>query len=272
MPILTASDIVFFMSGGPSNKDPLLCLGGYPSNYEVSGGINGLFSNIDAKAASSGMTDYRCFYVANKNMDSALYEASIHIDFEDDVEARVNLGVVKNTESQVISVSGGVFFGSVLLSFESEQFTVTWGGSPNSFAASLTIALASIGLKGAQVARSSASNSHKFSITFRGVLDNKVHPLIQLISNDLEGPSKPSVSISRQTGGRPINSVAPILATPEVAPHNVTFVQTSPDSKLVIGTLSPGDYAPVWMRRITPQGVSYQKGSRVVLRVSGRAE
>lgn len=270
MPAITASDIAFFMSGGPSNRDPSLCLGGYPSNYEVSGGINGLFSNIDAKAASSGLTDYRCFYVANKSAEYTLYETSLHIELEDNVETQVFLGVVKRTESQVISVSGIVFFGSVLMSFEGEQFAVTWDGSPNAFAANLTAALSAIGLQGAQVSRSSSSNNHKFTVIFRGNLDNKVYPLIQLITNDLEGPSKPSVSISRQTGGRPINSVAPVLATPEVPPQNVTFVTTSPDSKLVVGTLSPGDYMPVWIRRITPQGVSYQKGSKVIIRVSGQ--
>jgi hypothetical protein len=270
MPTITANDIAFFMSGGPSNRDPSRCIGGYPSNYEVSNGINGLLSNIDAEAALFGKTDYRCFYVANKSEENTLYGTSLHFELEDYGEIQLDLGVVKNTESQVISVNGTVFFGSVLLSFEGEQFTVVWDGSPNAFAASLTAALLSIGLEGALVSRSSSSNSHKFTVIFRGQLDNKVYPLIQLISNDLEGPSKPVVSIARQTGGRPINSVAPLLATPEVVPHNVRFVSTSPESKLFVGTLSPGDYMPVWIRRIVPQRVAYQKGSNAVIRVSGQ--
>ena len=270
MPTISADDIAFFMSGGPSNKDPSRCLGGYPSGYEVSNGINGLFSNIDAKDASSGKTDYRCFYVANKSSEFALYGITLHLESEDDGEIQIDLGVVKNTESQVISVSGAVFFGSVLLSFEGDQFTVNWGGSPNAFANILALGLISIGLNGASVAKSSSANSHKFTVTFRGELDNKVHPLIQIISNDLEGPQPPSASIARQTGGRPINSVAPSLATPEVSPHNVRFVTTSPDLKLAVGTLSPGDYMPVWIRRKTPKGIEYKKGSGVVIRVSGQ--
>jgi hypothetical protein len=59
---IISTDIHFQLSGGASNADPLVALGGAKSS--VVAGSN-FFDNIDAATGLAGQVDYRCVYVSN---------------------------------------------------------------------------------------------------------------------------------------------------------------------------------------------------------------
>jgi len=260
--------VVFRLSGGEDNLNPLLSLGGEISSYAVSGDANGLFPDLSDASVREGYTDHRCLYVFNGS-PQALENASIHVAEPDLGESRVLLGLKKRSESQVISVTGPVFFGYVTFSFENTEFSSVWSGSPDAFASGIVSGFAGIGVEGVSVSLSFVGNIHRFTVLFGGDNDNKAHPLIQVSESALEGVETPSVSVSRQMGGLPINSTAYSIATPETIPANVDFVATSASNRLYVGTLGPGDYFPVWVKRATPSRSESKQGAKFELRVAG---
>lgn len=269
MPTMTADKIGFFLSGGSSNADPSLSLGGGPSTYIVTSLANGLFEDASVATALSGLVDYRCIYVFNESKDSTLYGASVHIESSDSGDSFLTLGALRRDESQVFSVGGTVFFGRVNFSFEGEGFSASWSGSPDSFAKDMQSELSLLGLDGVEVTHSYLGSSHKFTIVFGGSIGNRSQPLVKIEENLLEGIGRPSVSLERQTAGSPINTTAQEIATPEVPPFGVDFMNTSSSSRMLIGDLGPGESMPIWIRRTTPAGASSKEGARSTIRVSG---
>lgn len=63
MPII-ASEIQYRLSGGASNSDPAASLGGAKSSTAIS---STLFDDVSSAQATSGLVEYRCFYVHNNN-------------------------------------------------------------------------------------------------------------------------------------------------------------------------------------------------------------
>jgi hypothetical protein len=269
MPAPDSNIISFILSGGGFNSNPLLSLGGEPSAYPVVGNINGLFSDIPEAVAKSGSTDYRCIYIANADESSLLVDASIYLDLPDYGESDVMVGLIRSSESQVVSVTGPVFFGAVTFSFDGTEFSASWGESADDFATNLVSGFDSIGVEGVSVSVSFLGNSQKFNIVFGGANENKAQHLLQVSANMLEGVSTPSVSASRQTAGLPINSTASQIATPETPPARVEFMKASSSSRILVGTLAPGDSFPVWLRRTTPRLSASKQGANFFLRVSG---
>lgn len=61
-------DVRFFLSGGSSNDDPLLSLGGDVSSVDIRGGIATLFDHIREDDVSQPPFDtYVCIYLVNKS-------------------------------------------------------------------------------------------------------------------------------------------------------------------------------------------------------------
>jgi hypothetical protein len=257
------------LSGGSSNSNPTLSLGGQPSSTEIGSGLNSLFRDISDSEANSGITDYRCFYVVNKSQGGTLYRASLHVESSDYGDSSVLIGTARSTESQIISVSGPVFLGSVTFSLGGEEFSALWGSSADDFADNLSSGLASIGVGGVDATYSYSGSIYRFVLVFGGANDNRSLPLLLATENLLGGVEEPSLSISRQTAGKPVNSVAPLIATPQTPPAGVSFIETSSSSKMLVGTLGPGDRIPVWLRRNTPSYSVSKQDANLVVRVSG---
>lgn len=76
MPII-ATDIQYKHSGGASNSNPALSLGGIISANDVT--VNTLFDDVSAAEASAGSTEYRCIYVKNSHATLTLLTAKIFI-------------------------------------------------------------------------------------------------------------------------------------------------------------------------------------------------
>lgn len=65
-----AVDIEYRLSGGASNSNPLLSLGGIMSSTEATGST--LFDTVSSAEASAGDVEYRCVYVYNNGTTTAL--------------------------------------------------------------------------------------------------------------------------------------------------------------------------------------------------------
>lgn len=64
------ANLKLYLSGGVSNTDPDLSLGGARSTTEVSStAMNNLFDNVDSTEATNGDVEYRCFYFRNEDAD-----------------------------------------------------------------------------------------------------------------------------------------------------------------------------------------------------------
>lgn len=268
MATISAPDISFLLSGGSSNANPDLSLGGSPSTRPVVGNLNSLFRDVTPEEATSGSVEYRCFYVLNSSESETLYGAAVQTSAQTTGGAFADLGVSRATESQRIEISGSPTSGAAAFRLGEVAFSGTWSGSAESFRATLASSLASVALDGIAVAHSSGSTD-VFQLSFSGSLDNKSHPLVELMTNSLSGAGAVSVSISRATAGSPINTVAPVIPTPSTPPAGVTFLPTSNFSKISIGNLGPGDSMPVWIRRTTPAGTEFKENDSVTVRLSG---
>jgi hypothetical protein len=66
-------EIQYLLSGGPTNANPLLSLGGAKSTTPVTG----LFSDITAAEAAVGISKYRCVYVQNDSAEDLTLEAAV---------------------------------------------------------------------------------------------------------------------------------------------------------------------------------------------------
>lgn len=75
MPIIS-SDIVYRLSGGAANSDPLASIGGTKSS--VAAGAT-LFDDVSSVEAGAGDTEYRCVYVHNAHATLTLIGAKVWI-------------------------------------------------------------------------------------------------------------------------------------------------------------------------------------------------
>lgn len=214
----------------------------------------------------SGKTDYRCFYVFNGSETDSLFGTEIFLGPQDSGGSSVQIGVEKSTDLQRIGIVGPAYFGSLTLRYGTQVFVADWGTSAGQFEANLQSKLESIGLEGVSVATVVIGNNYSFTISFLGASDNRSHPLLEVVQNGLLAPSTPTVSITRIASGSPINSVASQLSVDTVPPARVVFS----DSRIVIGTISPGDSFPVWVKRVTLAGTEYQERDGFNFIISGR--
>lgn len=76
---VVASELKFFLSGGASNTDPSLSVGGEMSSTEVSSLLNGLFDAVSAGEATTGLVDYRCIYLQNTNLTNTVNDVKLWI-------------------------------------------------------------------------------------------------------------------------------------------------------------------------------------------------
>ena len=76
MPIVN-TDIQFRLSGGASNSDPILSLGGIKSSTAVTGST--IFDTVSGAESTAGDTEYRCIYVHNNHGTLTMLSSKIWI-------------------------------------------------------------------------------------------------------------------------------------------------------------------------------------------------
>ena len=114
---IVSGDIVYRLSGGASNSDPSLSIGGAKSS--VSAGSN-LFDALTSAEAAAGDIEYRCFYVHNAHATLTMLSARSFIPTNTsspDTVLAIGVGAaaVNGTETAVANEStapAGVTFSS----------------------------------------------------------------------------------------------------------------------------------------------------------------
>ena len=106
--MITITDISFVYSGGYTNTDPNLSLGGASSIHPIPGGINNLFNNIPDTgdfSRATGMTDYRCFYAVNNNATDSFYQVAVTIVDQISGGATATIGNIQATDIQNVTIT-----------------------------------------------------------------------------------------------------------------------------------------------------------------------
>lgn len=77
---IVSGNIDFHLSGGTSNTDPDLSIGGAISTTQITNAsTHNLFDIVSSAESSAGDTEYRCFYVKNAHGTLTLQNAVIYI-------------------------------------------------------------------------------------------------------------------------------------------------------------------------------------------------
>jgi len=268
MAINIATQVNFLLSGGVVNNNPNKSLGGPASTFPVIGINNSLFSDVTTEEAQVGKTDFRCFYIKNLSTTDSLFNTSIFIFSEKFAGSSVQIGVSFDTDEQEIRITGVVSSGFVLFKYKQQQISVAWDGA-NVFSANLQAELHSIGLTGAEVIPITSPAVNKFRIIFKDPNNFRNHPLLDIYSNQLEGSTKPVIEVRKVTEGKPINSIAPLIEAETIIPTKVQFLTTSPTEKINLGTIGPGDFIPIWIKRTTPPDTPFEEEDFFTLKITG---
>ena len=101
---MAASDLQFRLTGGATNTDPNLSLGGVKSSTVMSVvSLNNLFDNVSANECNSGDTEYRCLSIYN-NGDRIASSITLWIDTNTPSgDSTIAIGVEPSTTQSVVS-------------------------------------------------------------------------------------------------------------------------------------------------------------------------
>ncbi len=133
---ITASDIIFRLSGGTSNTSPAASLGGARS---TAGGtavittdtLNNVWDDVSGADSSSGKTEYRGIYVLNNHGSLTLTAAKIWISS--------NTTSADDTIDIALAVEGLNATMATIANETTAPATVTFAGTANSFATGLSL-------------------------------------------------------------------------------------------------------------------------------------
>lgn len=98
---IVAGDIKFYLSGGASNTNPNLSLGGTISTTQiVDNTLDNLFPDVTGDEHSAGYTSYRAFYIENTNATTTGYNVKIWIDTNTSgTDETINIGIEASSGS-----------------------------------------------------------------------------------------------------------------------------------------------------------------------------
>lgn len=246
-------DILYLYSGGTSNNDPSLSLGGEPSTVSIS--ANRLFDELEESETTSGFVDYRCLYIANNNVTESLFNSRVFIKEQVPNGASVKIGFLIQNERQTVTVGGVYSGGSFTLSYNSNNFTVNYNADVNTWASNFQTVIRLItDLEDVEVTGVLSDTTTVFTVDFKGSAAQRWHPELEIISNDLTTFGESTLVINKAISGSPINAVASEIESETVKPSNITFYVTSPNSTISIGEFRGLDILPVWIERTVVAG------------------
>lgn len=259
------------LSGGTTNQDPALSLGGPPSGYPVEQGVlNNLFPDFTGRDVETSVTDHRCVYAFNDS-DDTLLGVSVWIADQSQDGAEVFLGFTENDEVQQLSIQGDIEGGTLSLTVESNPLEdIEWGETPEETASNIQDAINAVA--GFEDVTVEATAVNVFRVTFAGNTGSRVRQAITMDISGLEYPETddpPVGAVIVVTQGGPINSVAPLSDSATSTPPNVSFSLPTESTPKVFGDLAPGEGFPFWIRRqVTPDSEPVASDG-VTIRVSG---
>lgn len=259
------SDIIITYSGGSSNSNPLLSLGGDPSSIEIGSLINNLFRDITPSEASAGYVDYRCFYVFNDSSTETFYNVLTGIDSQVSGGSNILIGTIARDEVQTIQFTGSTTSGTFTLDYDGNiTDSITWSGTYSILATNIETALNDLDeLSEVEVV---SNGSALFTITFTGEDGNRYHALLEEGTNSLS-PST-TITISSTTTGSPINAISVLTDSPETAPTGISF----DNDDISIGNLLPSDGFYAWLKRSTDADTEGINSDNAIIKISGQTQ
>ena len=114
--MIQSTDITFVFSGGASNFNPLLSIGGDPSSIEIGNIGNNLFNSLDDTQLQKGIVDYRCFYIFNQSEFDTYFFPKIFVINNSECFLQIGQNLVD--ELQIITISGSPTSGSFVIEFD----------------------------------------------------------------------------------------------------------------------------------------------------------
>jgi hypothetical protein len=269
---IAISDIKYLYSGGVSNTNQNLSLGGSPSIYQVTNNL--LFDNVTAVQSSSGATDYRCIYITNDNATDSLYNATIYISYETPGTVNVQLGFLTQNDRQYVNISNfdSITGGTITLTYtdtSTQNFTFSYNSDISVFSSNFQTAINAIGgLEDVTVSGSTSLGSVVFEINFLGGSANRYHETLSENANNLTYTgSAPVVSIVKSVDGSPINREAESIDFETITPTSVLFS----DSPYIIEELKGLDIIPVWVKRVVSPNTAAVENDGFTLKIKGNA-
>ena len=105
MPI-TSDDIKFYLSGGETNSNPNLSLGGDISNTEIANAtLHNLFDRVLGDESYTGDTEYRAFYVKNTHASLTWEGVKVWIDTNTPAGDTIEIGIESSKGSPKQSIA-----------------------------------------------------------------------------------------------------------------------------------------------------------------------
>ena len=276
MTIILGSDIRFTLSGGENNLNHNLSLGGESSTHPII--AERLFSNVSDAESKEGKTDYRCFYINNDSEDSTLWTSELYFSYKAESEIQIELGFITQDEQQnitiqnVLLINGGSFDIAYTDIDGTSSKTINWNASVATWAGNLQTSLRTIeALKDVVVTGvDSGSNYYVFTIVFTGTSGNRFHEMLALDSSSLTTTgAQPSIAITRNLSGGPVNYIPDEISSDSTAPASVSFSDYMIDTPYSIGNFKYLDSVPVWVKRIVPADTNAIDDDGFTFRLTG---
>ncbi len=186
---MAESDVKWLHSNGPDNDNPRDDLGGIVSVVELAeGAVNNLFDNIRPEwIEDDDYTDYRCFYIYNKNIDQAIKDVELTFTEQGGCSENWYGSKLQNEEQYITVIGPPDLNGYVIIAVPVFGFPVTcyytgtWADLASEFETKLR--QASYCEQISVTLDSTFSTGAKFLVEFAGDLKNHKMGLIQLIQN-----------------------------------------------------------------------------------------
>lgn len=270
-----ASDISIVLSGGSSNLDPKLSLGGEPSsNIVVNNRLNNLFDDTSTENSGDIFEDYRCIYVFNDG-GTPIYNVKLWITEEQEGGGNIELGIKDSSEIQRITISPIPTTGSMNLSYDGVNFVSNANSNIITWAQSLQDSLNSLEneyrlLREVSVTVEQLNDEIIFDIDFSGDLgglghdDKKDHPLINHISNTFVDSE---VSINVITNGSPLNAIAELIENKFIPPSGVGFYKPTENSPITFPRILPTEGFALWCKRLIPDNIPAVQNDGFIFRI-----
>lgn len=267
-------DITITYSGGGTNNNPDLSLGGDPSVYPIFS--KRLFDDISEQETLLGIVDYRCFYLHNENGVDTLFNPELSVLYTAPGSVTVQLGFNFVNERQVVTITNysSITGGYVMLEYE-DLYTVStisfnWHASLEVWATNLQTELRTItNLEDITVMAYPSGTSIIFEIEFIGSAQHRYHETIILATggNNLVSSIPTSVSITKTVSGGPINSIADEIDVETTTPTNIVF-----SSDLInLNDIRPLDSVPIWIKRTVPSSTVALETDGFTFKIKGSA-
>ena len=266
MAIATETDLSIVLSGGSTNVNPNLSIGGNPTAIPIlDDSLNNLFSDVTPEQASEGREDYRCLYLFNDATgdNSTIYNMILWTKDQLTGGSTIEVGIIDQNESQrillasqdgVTPINGGsfdiVYMGQTVTTNYNSDLTV-WATNIQEQLLDLQNEDGVNLIDGVTVTPLIAgSASFVFDLTFTGLDAKRNVDLFEIANNNITPPT--DITVSTLQEGSPVNTIAPLLDIDTTPPSNVVFFDPTLDEPILIPKLNSGDGFPIWFKRTTP--------------------